>query len=1328
MLRPKIGKGRIFTTGDSGKMNNDGSLMFLGRRDDQVQLKGNRVELAAVDAQITRVLKKESMVKVQGNVLVAFVVWPLRVDSNADWTKLNKTERAKFKNKCSNALPSYSVPSLYIAIREIPKTKQSGKSMRKDLPDISILDSSKELESKCSNAMDTTDALEMLVLGIARQISGVHDAQVVDPFYEYFESISASQFIASLRRKHGDTISLDCAMVTLVTNTLTIAQLFTSTQCVRAIVDWMKSQAANDFAEHVIVDLDNFGHVDETKKNLDMWVAGILEKITNTNFSIQTKDTSFGDLVNSISAAEFLGKLRRYNNATTVDGHRIKTSHLTMRDLFTQYSTVRTLSLAVQESCVQIGSPNGTSKIDDNDDDNDDDDQHHRTSFETAPRFQETSLCGGAYGFTCVQILTVLSMVVGTAALLSVGIVFVVSIPFVREHWVHMNLWELFFVIIGVSTVLGMILTVLLVLPVMLLSRFVLGGSKPGVYSLWGSTHFCVWLLSKIQAPIISAAIATRNDGLTSSVLRLFGADIGNDVHWDADGVRIGVATHLLKVGDKSSISNGTIVDTVQYRSGCIVIGPVKIGDSSFVGARAYLGPFTDIGNGAEISPLCMVQFDTVNDRERYYGVPGKCIGMVEPLPQVLKERRDAALQPYRWSPRYHGFIEWMLEFFIRSFALCAMVPFCVLFYPGLSAVTSTSVVANEFGYLMIWMPFFIYYRIVSSFVNATLACFWLRVLGTVKPGVYPATGWTSTVVNIKLHLFALLFSEFGGGCMYSYWMALAGVTLEGGYSNNEASRVYGMLPDTTCVGKNSFWGFGSYSTAVSFRDDCMHIGISRFPEQCFLGNKAVLSAGNYPTDCLVGVGTYIPEHALTRNMNSQRDSPTTVFGLPMFNMPLRDSQNSDLDINDSPFIPTLFQYVQRFVMYDVAFKVLQGAVICFVFAALRTTIATAALLTTSGHILTGAFLTTFTVFSVLSIVVPLSLVITIVTMKRVLQLGYRTKPGSYSFWSYDAQVIHFLWYFPDMFLAPMNALVGNTLLANSLIWRPMGARIGNKTLLMDHHATDVDLINIGSECVSSHPQYQLHSYEERLLRIGTTRVGDRVTLIGVQLMANSNVGNNATVLSNTVVMKAQELLAGETYAGVPARNLLKPTMQSKVNDALGRRRRDRRHQPIEIQIGNEVPVEVLEEKEREVKIKVEVEADTTPHSESPIRTSRSAEIASCTKGSTATRSAEKESNAEANEDTKFNSPLLVAYEEKIAAGIAEFKTKNDVDIYMLMCKKSPSLRPRHSASNAGELKDRFMEEYMSPTLRYSATCSSADELMDTLMEDNFTLSDYVPE
>jgi hypothetical protein len=229
--------------------------------------------------------------------------------------------------------------------------------------------------------------------------------------------------------------------------------------------------------------------------------------------------------------------------------------------------------------------------------------------------------------------------------------------------------------------------------------------------------------------------------------------------------------------------------------------------------------------------------------------------------------------------------------------------------------------------------------------------------------------------------------------------------------------------------------------------------------------------------------------------------------------------------------------------------------------------------------------------------------------------------------------------------------------------------------------------------------------------------------------MANSNVGNNATVLSNTVVMKAQELLAGETYAGVPARNLLKPTMQSKVNDALGRRQRDRRHQPIEIQIGNEVPVEVLEEKEREVKIKVEVEADTTPHSESPIRTSRSAEIASCTKGSTATRSAEKESNAEANEDTKFNSPLLVAYEEKIAAGIAEFKTKNDVDIYMLMCKKSPSLVTRHSASNAGELKDRFIEdEYMSPTLRYSATCSSADELMDTLMEDNFTLSDYLPE
>lgn len=539
-------------------------------------------------------------------------------------------------------------------------------------------------------------------------------------------------------------------------------------------------------------------------------------------------------------------------------------------------------------------------------------------------------------------------------------------------------------------------------------------------------------------------------------------------------------------------------------------------------------------------------------------------------------------------------------------------------------------------------------------------------------------------IVNIKLHLFAQLFSEFGGGCMYSYWMKLAGVTMEGGYANNEASRVYGMLPDTTCVGANSFWGFGSYSTAVSFRDDCMHVDVSRFPEQCFLGNKAVLSGGNYPTDCLVGVGTFVSKNSLRRKMNSHRDNPTTVFGLPIFNMPLRDSQNINSDVNDSPFIPTFFQYVQRFIMYDVAYKVLQGAVICFVFAALRTTIAIAASMTVSGYILGGAYLMTFGVFTALSVIVPLSLVIIIVTLKRVLQLGYRTRSGSYSFWSYDAQVIHFLWYFPDMFLAPMNAIVGNTLLANSLLWRPMGAKIGSKTLLIDHHATDIDLINIGSECVSSHPQYQLHSYEERLLRIGTVRIADHVTLIGAQLMANAKLGSHTTVFANTVVMKSQELLAGQTYAGVPAREVVE---KLNAKGALQRRRTNRRRRTQQSQTPTEVEVKVDDE-------------------EKHISPSDSESNGTGSIGTVSYPSSNVSDNDDANEDSKY-SPLVGAYDKIAAKHPKKIDPEERKSIHQK--KESPWLTPQ--------------SPHLSP--RYSA--SSAGELMEKLLNDDFTLDHFLP-
>jgi amino acid adenylation domain-containing protein len=51
---PHAPGGRLFRTGDRGRMRHDGTLQFLGRIDDQIKLRGYRIEPGAIEAQLMR--------------------------------------------------------------------------------------------------------------------------------------------------------------------------------------------------------------------------------------------------------------------------------------------------------------------------------------------------------------------------------------------------------------------------------------------------------------------------------------------------------------------------------------------------------------------------------------------------------------------------------------------------------------------------------------------------------------------------------------------------------------------------------------------------------------------------------------------------------------------------------------------------------------------------------------------------------------------------------------------------------------------------------------------------------------------------------------------------------------------------------------------------------------------------------------------------------------------------------------------------------------------------------------------------------------------------
>jgi hypothetical protein len=119
--------GVFYRTGDLGKINIQGEIVFVGRVDFQVKLRGQRIELTEIEAVIMRTgmsITNCVVVKINhDNVehLVAYVetITPAEID--------------KLRDECSKQLPLYMIPSLFVPLDHFP-LNSNGKLDRKALP------------------------------------------------------------------------------------------------------------------------------------------------------------------------------------------------------------------------------------------------------------------------------------------------------------------------------------------------------------------------------------------------------------------------------------------------------------------------------------------------------------------------------------------------------------------------------------------------------------------------------------------------------------------------------------------------------------------------------------------------------------------------------------------------------------------------------------------------------------------------------------------------------------------------------------------------------------------------------------------------------------------------------------------------------------------------------------------------------------------------------------------------------------------------------------------------------------------------------------------
>ncbi|MFI5761879.1 amino acid adenylation domain-containing protein [Streptomyces sp. NPDC051563] len=118
---------RMYRTGDLARLRSDGVLEFHGRRDNQVKVRGHRIELGEVEAALLRhpdVARAVAAAHGEGadRALAAYVVWR---DGTGDPAAVLDFVRA--------ALPAAMVPSALVVLDALPLTP-NGKTDRRALP------------------------------------------------------------------------------------------------------------------------------------------------------------------------------------------------------------------------------------------------------------------------------------------------------------------------------------------------------------------------------------------------------------------------------------------------------------------------------------------------------------------------------------------------------------------------------------------------------------------------------------------------------------------------------------------------------------------------------------------------------------------------------------------------------------------------------------------------------------------------------------------------------------------------------------------------------------------------------------------------------------------------------------------------------------------------------------------------------------------------------------------------------------------------------------------------------------------------------------------
>jgi non-ribosomal peptide synthetase-like protein len=657
-----------------------------------------------------------------------------------------------------------------------------------------------------------------------------------------------------------------------------------------------------------------------------------------------------------------------------------------------------------------------------------------------------------------------------------------------------------------ILSVLRLALTPLMIEIAVRAKRMLIGKYTAVRTPVWSPFHVKIWIVRQFMRFIPWGSIAGTE--YTSIVLRKLGARIGERVHIHR-GVNLQQGGwDLLDIGDDVTISQDASLGLVHLEQGQVVLGPVTIDSGATIDIRAGVGPHARVGRNAWLSALSyLATGSTMPDGERWDGAPAKPAGQAADAPALTAKGMVL-------SPKAHG-LAMILSRNLLSLALA--VPYAVIaafVATKLDLSYETVLVAMEdpFDHVAL-LAILGVCACLALVYEVALEAVMCRMLGPVSPGVIDRYSLGYIRVWLKTGLVDSAGKWLSGGIFWPVWLRAAGMRVGSGC---EISTIIDVVPELVAIGSDTFFADGIYLCGPKVQRGTVTLGEVSLGTNTFLGNHAVIAAGQrLPSDILIGIST-VADDRLVR-------PGTSWFGHPPFELPQREIVSVDRTLTHEP---SLIRVINRNFWEWLRFTL---PVVPLIAVSLWTFGVEKAdeYLDTPALLLIGV--------PTVSVLTGTFLCLTILAMKWAL-LG-RVKEGIHPLWSCWCSRWDFL-YVAWGFIAgkPLSALEGTLLLPIYLRW--IGVKIGKRVALGEGFAqiVDPDMLEFGDGSTVN-AMFQAHTFEDRVLKIGYVKVGARSTLGDATVpLYGAVVGENTMVAPHSVIMKHEHLLPGLRYAGAPTR------------------------------------------------------------------------------------------------------------------------------------------------------------------------------------------------